>query len=496
MHALVDDLTALRARVGELIDAGGRAGGLHAASDDDLLEVIARAGDVARAVEAFLVEAVGEVAERSRSLVREERLTTRAGCRNVTELVQRLTRCGPGTAARIERAAQATAPAWDPVTGEGMPARLPGMREALLDAQTGIDGVLAVAGPLLGMRDRVARDRVLAADEILAAEARGAGPDGAPPACADLLRIQAQVWAAVLDPDGAEPDEKAAARRRGLTLGSPQGGVIPIRGALLPEVAAQLQRIYDATCAPQAVRFRDSGGQPDDDAGRDVAGGEVGDHASGDDVAGDGGRHSVDVPRDERTTPQKLHDALATALSVAAASRDLPTIGGAAPTLVVSVREEDLVAGTGRAWLDGCEQPASIFTARHVACSGVIQRVTLAENGRIVRIGTEERVFNRHQRRAISLRDGGCVIPGCGVPAAWCELHHVTAHATGGPTHTSNGVLLCWYHHRFIDTGPWRIRMNNGIPEVRAPLWFDPSGRWRPVTTSRTRLLDLTGRRT
>jgi hypothetical protein len=133
MHALADDLTALRARLGELIDAGVRAGGLHAASDDELLEAIARAGDVARAVEAFLAEAVGEIADRSRSAVREERLTTRAGCRNVTELVQRLTRCGPGTATRLERAATATAPVWDPVTGEGMPARLPGMREVLLD---------------------------------------------------------------------------------------------------------------------------------------------------------------------------------------------------------------------------------------------------------------------------------------------------------------------------------------------------------------------------
>jgi hypothetical protein len=470
MHALADDLTALRARLGELVDAAARGGAVHAAGDDDLLEAIARAGDVARAVEAFLVEAVGEIAERSRSAVREERLTTRAGCRNVTELVQRLTRCGPGTATRLERAAQATAPAWDPVTGAGMPARLPGMREALLDADTGLDGVLAVAGPLLGMRDRVDRDRVLAADEILADAARGAGPDGAPPACADLLRVQAQVWAAVLDPDGAEPDDQAAARRRGITLGAARGGVVPIRGALLPEVAAQLHRIHDATCSPQAVRFHASAGHSTDDP-------------------------ADDPPRDDRTTPQKLHDALATALSVAAASRDLPTIGGAAPTLVVSVRESDLVAGTGRAWAEGCEQPASIFTARHIACSGVIQRVTLAENGRIVRIGTEERVFNRHQRRAIALRDGGCVIPGCGVPAAWCELHHVTDHADGGPTHTSNGVLLCWYHHRFIDTGPWRIRMNRGVPEVQAPLWFDPTGRWRPVTTSRTRLLDLTSRR-
>jgi hypothetical protein len=380
---------------------------MHAAGDDELLEAIARAGDVARAVDAFLVEAVGEIAERSRSAVREERLTTRAGCRNVTELVQRLTRCAPGTATRLERAAQATAPVWDPVTGDRRPARLPAMREVLLDGEMGVDGVLAVAGPLLAMRDRVDRGRVLAADEILADAARGDGPDGAPPACADLLRVQAQVWAAVLDPDGAEPDDKTAARRRGITLGAAQGGVIPIRGALLPEVAAQLQRISDATCSPQAVRFHDTGrgseAEPDGDEAGDRA---SGDRASDDRASDDAPAHD-DVPRDERTGPQKLHDALATALSVAAASRDLPTIGGAAPTLVVSVRESDLVAGTGRAWADGCEQPASIFTARHIACSGVIQRVTLAENGRIVRIGTEDRVFNRHQRRAIALRDGG-----------------------------------------------------------------------------------------
>jgi hypothetical protein len=72
----------------------------------------------------------------------------------------------------------------------------------------------------------------------------------------------------------------------------------------------------------------------------------------------------------------------------------------------------------------------------------------------------------------------------------------VTAHAEGGPTRTDNGVLLCWWHHRFIDTGPWHIRMNRGVPEVQAPTWFDRSGRWRMVTRSRIRMLDLIGRRT
>ncbi|MGO8609205.1 HNH endonuclease signature motif containing protein, partial [Rhizobium johnstonii] len=88
------------------------------------------------------------------------------------------------------------------------------------------------------------------------------------------------------------------------------------------------------------------------------------------------------------------------------------------------------------------------------------------------------------QRRAIALRDGGCIIPGCGTPAAWTEIHHVTEYAKGGPTHTDNGVLLCWYHHRFLDRIGWKIRMNHGVPEVMAPGWFDASLRWRAVTTS------------
>lgn len=118
----------------------------------------------------------------------------------------------------------------------------------------------------------------------------------------------------------------------------------------------------------------------------------------------------------------------------------------------------------------------------------MIQRVTSTAEGRIVAIGVEERVFNRHQRRAIAHRDGSCIIPACGTPAGWCEIHHVTEHARGGPTHTDNGVLLCWYHHRFLDTIGWDIRMNAGVPEVKAPAWHGTDHRWRAVTISPVRL--------
>jgi hypothetical protein len=51
--------------------------------------------------------------------------------------------------------------------------------------------------------------------------------------------------------------------------------------------------------------------------------------------------------------------------------------------------------------------------------------------------------------------------------------------------------MLCWFHHRFLDRHGWQIRMNRGVPEVRAPLWIDRTRQWRPATTSKTRMLDL-----
>lgn len=108
-------------------------------------------------------------------------------------------------------------------------------------------------------------------------------------------------------------------------------------------------------------------------------------------------------------------------------------------------------------------------------CAGGIQRVLFDEDGRIVAIGTSSRIFNALQRRAITLRDGGCVIPGCTIPATWCEVHHVREHADGGPTHTDNGVLLCWFHHRTLHLSEWVIRMNHGIPKSAAPHGGTPT---------------------
>jgi hypothetical protein len=193
---------------------------------------------------------------------------------------------------------------------------------------------------------------------------------------------------------------------------------------------------------------------------------------------------------DDRTHAQKQHDAFATAIFKVAGSSALPTLGGAAPTLVVSVRSADLQSGRGFAHIGGCDEPVSLAVARQIACCGSVQRVISDKRGRILRIETSDRIFNYHQRLAIALRDGECIIPGCHVSASWCEIHHVEGHSRGGPTHTDNGVPLCWHHHRTIDYSGWQIRMNNGVPEVRGPTWWDTPGQWRAVTSSPTRMRD------
>jgi hypothetical protein len=471
MTNLADALTGLGDALAQAVAAASI--GLPLETDEGLLAVLAGGGRVQRLAESLIVLASAQILERDDARAHPDRVTTRHGCRNLSELIQRATRTSGRTASAVLATAKAVQQQRSMSTGEALPAELPALREALLAGDVGVDGISAVVAAFRGCR--AGRTGVLAADEELAAAARGAGVDAAPPASADELRAVASVWAVYLDQDGFEPDDARAMRKRGFTVGRrTEDGLVPVRGNLLPEVAAQLQLGFDSVLNPRVAAAATSG--PCFDGGRDQD--------------RDRRNEPVEAAADQRTSAQKQHDALAALLTAAAASGDLPMLGGAAPTLTVSVREEDLATGRGFAHLPGDDAPVPIAVARQIACAGSVQRVVLGANGRITSIVTLDRVFNHHQRRAITLRDGGCVIPGCHVRPQWCEIHHVEEHSRGGPTHTDNGVLLCWFHHRTIDTGGWEIRMSGGIPHVRGPYWWDAHRTWRPATKSPTRKLD------
>ncbi|WP_194762398.1 HNH endonuclease signature motif containing protein [Microbacterium sp. UFMG61] len=506
--------------------------GLAALSDAERVAVLQGAGAAFRRAEAVIVETVatGDAVDFPHS----------AGCRGLRELLQRTVRVDVRGASRVDRVVDLVRRPLS-LAGERMPARWSEMRLALLDGVVGVEGFLAATGPIEKVWDRLTVEQRLAADVALAGCARGhglevgaedasdavGGPDsdggegaaGPAPTAQDLTAL-AEDLASMFDPDGEEPKDEDARRRRGVTIGRLKDGVHAIRGYLTPEVAAQFQLILDAILNPKGegapmpgVHFAPSGGSAaSDDADADA------DAESGPDADGDGEGEGADPfnsdPRcvlDDRTAAQKRHDALAMIFAIAARHNEMPTLGGSAPVLVVNVDAADLAAHSagaagavgaagagfgsmsrsggagGWATIPGSGAHVPVSVAAHVGCAGTIQRVLFDEE-RIIGITTTDRVFTVHQRRAIVARDKECLIPGCHVPASWCEIHHVTEHARGGPTHTDNGVPLCWWHHRSLGVSGWEIRMEGGVPQVRGPSWWDPERRWRTPKLSLRKL--------
>jgi HNH endonuclease len=68
-------------------------------------------------------------------------------------------------------------------------------------------------------------------------------------------------------------------------------------------------------------------------------------------------------------------------------------------------------------------------------------------------VGRASRVVTPAQRSALAVRDGGCVVPDCDRPLAWCEGHHLVHWADGGPTDLENLALVCRAHHRAVHEG-------------------------------------------
>jgi hypothetical protein len=72
-------------------------------------------------------------------------------------------------------------------------------------------------------------------------------------------------------------------------------------------------------------------------------------------------------------------------------------------------------------------------------------------------VGRATRVVQPAQRAALTVRDRGCVFPGCDRPLAWCEAHHLQHWLHGGPTNLANLALLCRAHHRAVHEGGWQL---------------------------------------
>jgi hypothetical protein len=100
-------------------------------------------------------------------------------------------------------------------------------------------------------------------------------------------------------------------------------------------------------------------------------------------------------------------------------------------------------------------------TTRSLRCAAGLVATLIDSLGVPLAMGRTIRSANRAQRRALALRDGGCVFPGCGAPVRWCDAHHLVEWNDGGETDLDNLVLLCRRHHGIVHRTGWSITIDH-----------------------------------
>ncbi len=85
---------------------------------------------------------------------------------------------------------------------------------------------------------------------------------------------------------------------------------------------------------------------------------------------------------------------------------------------------------------------------------------------------------SRTLRHLISARNTRCTAPGCGQPAARCDLDHTSPWHHGGPTCPCNLAPLCRHHHRCKQAEGWWLEQ----PEPGVLIWHTPAGRTYTTT--------------
>ena len=132
----------------------------------------------------------------------------------------------------------------------------------------------------------------------------------------------------------------------------------------------------------------------------------------------------------------------------------------------------------GMTLLDGT--PLDDATATRLVEDSSATTLLLSPGYEPLAMGRKTREWTVHQRRAVTIRDGGqCRFPGCR-RRRYLHTHHHRWWRTGGPTDVAKGFLECSHHHRLIHDAGWQVE-----GEANRTLTFHrPDGSTLGSTTS------------
>jgi hypothetical protein len=411
---------------------------VRALSDAELLALTRADAQLVRLAQTRLALSAGEVARRSEASLGDDGLAQRTGFRTPTELVRVTTGSTVRDASSAVRVgAQAT---------DSHP-----VSRALLAGEISVAAADAIRNGLGSPNADISEQTLSDAAATLCTDAATLDPD--------RLYRKARQLRDELDASGVADREAARRSARSVRISKLPDGMTRLTWMMDPETAAVVGDVYDRTTSPRrgGPRFVDSA-------------------------------LATSITDDERTTEQLASDVFTELLRQGANADSTRLLGSGAPVVNVVVTREALDAGRGAAWIEGQTESISVATAERLACSGSVQEVVLDESGQVLNLGREQRLYNRHQRRALAIRDGGCRWPGCDRPPSWTEAHHIEHWSQhGGRTDLSNGILLCRHHHLLLHNNAWQIASDAGqftlipptsVDEAQRPLPMPPKGPW------------------
>ena len=168
------------------------------------------------------------------------------------------------------------------------------------------------------------------------------------------------------------------------------------------------------------------------------------------DLAFDAGllvEHALSEARDHLFSQGDTHADSADALAEVA-RRSLDSIGSASRRDRFRI---NIHLDTDGAALDALGRILPDAVTKHVTCDGSFTP-TFVEGGHPVSVGRRQHIVPDRTRRLVVLRDGGCIVPGCG-HTGHLEVHHIVHWSDGGATDTPNLACLCPKHHRLHHQG-------------------------------------------
>lgn len=179
---------------------------------------------------------------------------------------------------------------------------------------------------------------------------------------------------------------------------------------------------------------------------------------------------------DPRTASQRRADALVEILARAGQVDDSDTPGCGAGRIQITTSLDALAGRVSGGGFDEHGHRLSASAIRRLACDADLIPIVLGGPSEPLDVGRIKRLFTPGQRRAVYLRDRHCSFPGCTVPAAWTQIHHVVHWVFGGRTDLLNAAALCQRHHTVVHKHGFTATVTETEVIWRIPEGFNASG--------------------